>query len=116
MKFLSFILIGVIFISCRSQQSKPADLLPVDSMKVIVWDLIQGGEMASIEYPGYKDSFNIQSMILFEKILAGYGLDKKTFFKSFDYYAQHPDENKILFDSIQKYGERHRIRIYQEVK
>lgn len=94
----------------------PADVLPVDSMKVIVWDLMQGGELASIQYPGYRDSFNKKSMVLFEKILAGHGLDKNSFFKSFDYYGQNPDENKILFDSIQAYGNRQRIKIYDEVK
>ncbi|MEO8116533.1 MAG: DUF4296 domain-containing protein [Bacteroidota bacterium] len=116
MKLLIFILLIGFLFSCNSDKAMPGDILPVDSMKVIVWDLMQGGELASIQYPGYRDSFNKKSMILFEKILAGHRLDKNSFFKSFDYYGQHPDLNKILFDSIQLYGNRQRIKIYDEVK
>ncbi len=116
MKFLFFIFLTGLLVACNADKSRPADVLPVDSMKVIVWDLMQGGELASIQYPGYRDSFNKKSMVLFERILAGHGLDKNSFFKSFDYYGQNPDENKILFDSIQAYGNRQRIKIYDEVK
>lgn len=116
MKFLIFIFLMSFLFACNSDKSMPPGVLPVDSMKVIVWDLIQGGELASIQYPGYKDSFNKKSMMLFEKILAGHRLDKNSFFKSFDYYGQHPDENKVLFDSIQAYSNRQRINIYMEVK
>lgn len=116
MKFLIFILVIGFLSACHSDQPGKANVLPVDSMKVIVWDLMQGGELASIQYPGYKDSFNKKSMQLFEKILASHGLDKNSFFKSFDYYGQHPDENKILFDSIQAFANRQRIKIYEDAK
>ena len=116
MKLLIFILLICFFSACHSDQTGKANILPIDSMKVIVWDLMQGGELASIQYPGYKDSFNIKSMQLFEKILASHGLDKNSFFKSFDYYGQRPDENKVLFDSIQALANRQRIKIYDDVK
>lgn len=115
MKLLLFILIFSL-IACNENKPMPANVLPVDSMKLIVWDLIQGGELASIQYPGYKDSFNKKSMVLFERILAGHHLDKNSFFNSFDYYSQHPDVNKILFDSIQAYSNRQRKSIYDEAK
>lgn len=102
--------------ACSENKPMPVGVLPIDSMKVIVWNLIQGGELSSIQYPGYKDSFNKKSMILFEKILAGHHLDKNSFFKSFDYYSQHPDLNKILFDSIRAYSNRQRSKIYDEAK
>lgn len=107
----------LIFSACHSQKQEiPKDILPVDSMKFVVWDMIQGGELAAIQYPAFKDSFNTKSRQLYQQILAAHGLDKNTFFKSFDYYSRHPDQNKILFDSISAYANRQRSGIYKEAK
>ncbi len=114
-----FLLAGLLLYgtACHSdKQMLPAGILPVDSMKVVVWDLIEGGELAALQYPSFKDSFTIKSLHLYQQILSTHGLDKNAFFKSFDYYSAHPDMNKILFDSINAYANRQRALVYKEAR
>jgi hypothetical protein len=103
----------VLFAHCTPEHKKiPKDILPVDSMKIIVWQLIEAGDYAT--FLKRKDttikSFNTA---YFNQVLQLHRLDKPTFFKSFDFYQSNPYFNNILFDSVNAYAQRQRSEIYK---
>jgi len=50
MKKTLFFLTVCFFAACSSPNKIPEDVIGIDSMKFIVWDLIQAGKLAQIEY------------------------------------------------------------------
>ncbi len=82
-------------------------------MKVLVWQMMQAGELASAQ--NTKDSvlLNRKSIEMFQQVLHINHSEKKDFYRSFQFYQDHPVLNKILFDSLHAYGERQRQILYK---
>jgi hypothetical protein len=88
-KIFIAIIISVFFVQCTPQNKKiPSDVLPVDSMKIIVWHLIEAGDYATTLKE--KDTL-IKSLDTkyFSEVLKLHHLDKKSFFKSFNFYQSN---------------------------
>ena len=100
-------------IACSSGNKKiPKDVLPVDKMKLIIWDLTQAGSYAN--YLKQKDtSIKRLNTAYMAEVLKMYHISKDDFFKSFDYYQSDPSLNKVLFDSVSAYAQRQRAIIYK---
>lgn len=112
-KILIIIIPFILFFNCTPEDKKiPKDVLPVDSMKIIVWHLIEAGDYASSLKE--KDS-TIKSLntIYFSEVLKLHHLDKESFLKSFKFYQTHPYFNTLLFDSVNTYASRQRNNIYK---
>jgi hypothetical protein len=109
---LVFVLIITAFYACSSGDTKiPKDVLPVNKMKQIIWDLTQAGSYAS--YLKDKDTSvkHLNTMYMAE-VLKMYHISKDDFFKSFKYYQADPSLNKVLFDSVSAYAQRQRAVMY----
>ena len=102
--------------ACTSEDKKiPDDVLPVDSMKLVVWDLIQAGSLASVLKE--KDTtIKKLNTAYFAEVLKLHKISKENFFKSFDFYQAHPSLNGQLFDSINNYAQRRRGDIYKKME
>lgn len=112
-KFFCSIIVSIVFVYCTPEDKKiPPEVLPVDTMKIIVWHLIEAGDYASSLKE--KDS-TIKSLntIYFSEVLKLHHLDKNDFLKSFNFYQSNPYFNGILFDSINAYASRQRNEIYK---
>ena len=111
-RFLAIIIL-FFFVRCTPEDKKiPSEILPVDSMKIIVWHLIEAGDYAT----SLKDKdTTIKSLDTkyFTEVLKLHHLNKDDFFKSFNFYQAHPYFNNILFDSINAYASRQRNQIYK---
>jgi hypothetical protein len=116
MKKALLLLLPGMWLACTPDDKKvPDDILPVDKMKLIVWDMTQAGEYAA--YRRDKDTAHKPlNTGYFNEVLKIYHLDKKDYFKSFDYYQSHPVLNKILFDSVAAYGDRKRFLLYKKIQ
>jgi hypothetical protein len=103
-------------LACTPEEKRvPSDILPVDTMKTLVWNMTEAGEYAL--YQKEKDSaLKSLNTAYFIEVLKMHHLDKTTFIKSFDYYQSHPYLNKILFDSITAYAARKRTGIYKKIE
>lgn len=109
----SILAILILFITCTPEDRKiPPDILGVDSMKIIMWHLINAGDYA--ETLKEKDS-SIKSIntVYFAEVLKLHHLDKSSFLKSFNFYQLHPYFNNILFDSVNTYALRQRNEVYK---
>lgn len=112
-KIFLAVIISFCFVRCTPEDKKlPREILPVDSMKIIVWNLIEAGDYATSLKE--KDT-TIKSLDTkyFSEVLKLHHLNKDNFFKSFNFYQTHPYFNNVLFDSINAYASRQRNQIYK---
>ena len=103
----------LIFFGCTSEDRKiPQDILNIDTMKIVVWHLIEAGDYATNKKN--KDStIKTLNTTYFGAVLKLHHLDKNTFLKSFKYYQAHPGFNSILFDSVNAYAQRQRSAMFK---
>lgn len=104
-------LLFLVFCLCSCWQAKPGknEVLSINSMKLVMWDMIQADEFATSYIP--KDSthnLQIETNRLYQKVFVLHKIDSLKFFKSIDYYKKNPGDYKILMDSLSAYANRER--------
>lgn len=110
--FLCLLIISCCFACTPKDKRIPKDILPVDSMKIIVWHLMEAGEYSA--YLKEKDStMKTFNTTYFAEVLKLHHLDKNDFVKSFNFYQNNPYYNDILFDSVNAYATRQRVELYK---
>jgi len=111
MKNSSIILtiLGVSLFACKPQSADKI-ILPINSMKKIMWDMMQADEwyiQTSLKDSLHKrDKENIQ---LYEQIFTIHQTSRKQYYNSYRYYQMHPSELKELVDSLQTYATREKL-------
>ena len=103
-------------VACRSPNKIPDEIIGIDKMKLIVWDMIQAGAFTENKFSRYPDTFRIKTLEMFQQVFVIHGITKDEFYKSYRYYEAHPDKNKILMDSVSAYATRHRIELYKRLR
>src|SRR5689334_17033833 len=111
-----FAILVCIFAACKSPNKIPDDIISIDKMKMIVWDMTQAGAFSENKFGKYRDSLKIKTTEMFQQVFAIYGITKDEFYKSYRYYEGHPDKNKILMDSVSAYASRHRVELYKRLR
>ncbi len=110
-QILSFILL-LLLLACKNQLSVPNGILPVKEMKGIVWNMIQVDQYYVLRHPIDSAKFRNQLTIAYSQIFYLHHTSRKTFYKSYDYYVQHPYLQRALFDSVYSLS----VRILRESK
>lgn len=112
--YLFYCIILYAFAACTPEDKKiPKDILPVDKMKLIVWDMTQAGAYAS--YLHEKDTSKKKlNTAYFVEVLKLHNISKADYFKSFNFYQSHPLLNQQLFDSVNDYAQRQRAELYKK--
>ncbi len=115
-KYLLYCIIVYVFTACTTEDKKiPKDILPIDKMKIIVWDLTQAGSYAN--YLQEKDTTKKKlNTIYLAEVLKLHNINKTDFFKSFNFYQSHALLNQILFDSVSAYAQRQRNEMYKKMR
>jgi hypothetical protein len=105
MRLIALIIISSLLFSCSS--SVPRGIIGPDEMKQIVFDLIRADQFID-NYVTKDTTANVKErrITLYQQVFAIYEVSKEEFYKSYAYYQQHPDKNKVLFDSLNAYGNR----------
>ncbi len=94
--------------SCRSGDN---ELLPADTMKVVMWDMLKIDELYSQMM--IKDSalrHTRTNLRLYEEVFALHHITRAQFEKNYKFYESHPIEFKRLLDSIETHAERERTQ------
>ena len=118
MKNLSIIFVALIFVACSNRSGFPADIIPVDSMTLIMKDVVMANEysMAFIS----KDSLNkdkyLANQQLLDSVFRLHHITRELFQNSLRFYDSRPDKNKLIFDSLAAYGNRNRNALYRPLK
>src|SRR6476660_8426477 len=100
MRWTLFVILLCLLAACRSPNKIPDDIIGIDKMKIIVWDMVRAGALSENKFGRYPDSLKIKSIEMFQEVFAIHGITKDEFYKSYRYYEEHPDKNKILVDSV----------------
>ncbi|TAD83817.1 MAG: DUF4296 domain-containing protein [Bacteroidetes bacterium] len=95
----------LLLFACKAENK----VLPVNAMKVVMWDLLQIDEFATL-YLAKDTSLNVldSSKLLYAKVFAFHKLDQKQFFESLTWYRENVEAFKQLTDSVSAYATRQR--------
>jgi hypothetical protein len=117
-KCLTVIFILILMAACSNRSSVPGDIIPMDSMTVIMKDIIIANEYAQTYIP--KDSTKKDKILANQQLLEGvfkiHHITRESFQNSYRFYESRPDMNKTIFDSLSAYANRHRVDLYRPLK
>jgi hypothetical protein len=116
MKQLFAIILTCIFaVACSSPNKIPDDIMGIDKMKPIVWDMLRAGALSQNIHKTDSTVLRKETFENYQQVFKVYGITKDDFYKSYNYYLQHPDKNKILIDSVIAYAGRQRAELYKKM-
>lgn len=115
MRTLSAALILVLLFSCNSKKKLPYGILEPQKMQSVFWDYIRADVYAK-DFIKKDSSGNdtTENIKLQNKVFNFYNISRKDFYKSYDYYAAHPDLMNVLMDSM--LAKQNRIKINNQAK
>ena len=99
----------VLLVACNSRL--PKNILPVNTMKVVMFDMLKADEWYARKLAGDTLMLRIKDDIpLYEQVFAVHKLTKKEFFDSYHYYEAHPVAYKELVDSLESYANKQKLK------
>ena len=114
MRKLFYSLIVLFMLACGGEKI-PKNVIPVNDMSKIMWDMIKMDEYY-LRLTA-KDTLNLkikENIRLYEQVFSSYGIKRKNFYDSYHYYEAHPSQFKVLIDSIDAIAARERNLINQK--
>ena len=105
----------LVLLSACTGSGIPDDIIGIDEMKIIIWDLTRAGEYKEIsDNRKMNDTLYKKKdlIFLYQQVFSLHHIKKEVFYKSLDYYTVRPDLNKTLYDSVSAYANRQRVEMY----
>ena len=102
MRNLACIILFLFFSACIGKNNPPSDIIQKDSMKSIMWDMIQADQYAKqfLAKDSAKINVKEETIKLYEQVFQIHHITKNEFEKSYQYYLAHQDLYKLIFDSL----------------
>lgn len=106
-RWLVWGMLCTVLIACQSATSVPPDVIKLNTMKALMWDIAQAEAYAN-QYivADTTKKLKAETLVLYQKVFALYKTTKEDFETSLKYYETHPPKNKILLDSLVQYATR----------
>ncbi|GAC1429023.1 MAG: hypothetical protein NVSMB7_05720 [Chitinophagaceae bacterium] len=114
MRVIFFVLLTGLVAACTNGNTVPAGIIPSQEMETILWQLMQSDEYVNTQLA--KDSLkkaSTEKMKIYQQVFDLNRTSLDEFKKSYQYYMDHPDITKIMFDSITVRAARQRTDIYK---
>jgi len=110
-QLIAFFLMTTLFASCGGH-TIPGDIIPSEQMGTIMWQLMQSDEYVNtlIAKDSSKKS-STERMKIYQQVFDLNKTSADQFKKSYQFYMEHPDIGKLIFDSITVRAGRERIEI-----
>ncbi len=111
---LAPLVLFVFTVSCSNRTGIPKDILPQDSMKQVMIDVLTASQYSAqyIAKDSLKHDKRKANQQMLEDIFRIHHITKETFKQSLQFYESRPDLNKQIFDSLSAYANRHQKDIY----
>jgi hypothetical protein len=104
----------VLFSACSNRTGIPGDIIPTDTMTMIMKDVILANEYSTAYFP--KDTVRKDKMLANQELLDGifeiHHVTREEFKNSLHFYESRPDLNKKIFDSLTAFANRHKTELY----
>lgn len=94
-----------LLVSCKDKNTIPQGIIQPEKMKMVFWDILRANTLA--EEVAKKDSakkIQIENTNLQRQVFAMHHISKEDFFKSYNFYTQHPALMLSLLDSTIAYA------------
>jgi hypothetical protein len=90
------------FAACANNTKPPGGIIQPDTMRNVMWDMIQADQYAKQYLVNDSSKFNVkaETIKLYEQVFLIHHITKEQFDKSYQYYITHEDQNRIIFDSL----------------
>jgi len=99
----------VLLVACNS--GIPKNVLPVNTMKVVMFDMLKADEWYARKLVGDTLMLKVKEDIpLYEQVFAVHEITKKQFYDSYHYYEAHPVVYKELVDSLESYANKQKLK------
>jgi hypothetical protein len=117
-KYLPVFFIVILFAACSNRSRVPGNIIPLDSMTVIMKDVIITNEysMAYVTKDSLKKDKILANQQLLEGVFKIHHITRESFQNSLRFYDSRPDMNKLIFDSLSAYANRHKTELYRPLK
>lgn len=104
MRYLFFFLVLLILAACRDKQKVPKDILDQVKMTSVLSDILIADAVAN-EKKDHDSTINIKSLspAYYQQVFGLHKISKDDFFRSYNYYLDHPDLLKAVLDSAYLY-------------
>ena len=101
MKFLSGIVLSIIFVFSCGTKDKKENILPENKMRAVMWDMIRADQYVSdfLLRDSTKNKRE-ESEKLYEQIFYLHKITRDQFKKSLDYYSARPNLFQPIIDSL----------------
>lgn len=101
MKNIFFLLVTVFFISCAGKNKVPPEIIPPSKMQKVLWDVMRA-QALSAETARKDSAINevAETKVLTQKVFEIYKITSQGFNQSYNWYTNHPDVMRIVFDSL----------------
>jgi len=103
-------------VSCASDDDIPSSVISLEQMKFIMYDVLRAQELATLTNATDTTQAKLKGAELLQQVFTIHKITREDFYKSFSFYESHPDQNKILFDSISAYANRKRQDMYMRMR
>ncbi len=114
MKYLKFLFFVCIVAAC-GRKKIPADILPINQMKLVMWDMMKMDEYyVRITLRDTLHLLDQEQFRLYAQVFTAYDITKQQFYKSYDYYQSNPVAFKTLIDSIDAVSSRQKTIGYNK--
>ena len=114
MRVVAGLLAILLVVGCSDKDNVPSGIIPRDEMEKILWDMVQADQYSSLYL--WKDSARInvktETQKLYQEVFQLHQISREEFRKSFQYYQEHPDLTRNVFDSLLARGNRLRAESY----
>jgi len=108
-RLVYLLLVIVLLAGCNG--SAPKNVLPVNTMKVVMFDMLKADEWYARKLVGDTLMLKVKEDIpLYEQVFAVHKITKKQFYDSYHYYEAHPIAYKELVDSLESYANKQKLK------
>jgi Domain of unknown function (DUF4296) len=83
MKQLSFFLLLCCSIACSSPNKIPDDVIGINEMKPIVWDMMRAGALTQNLFRLDSVALKRETLVMYQQVFNIYGITKDEFYKSY---------------------------------
>jgi len=106
-RYWPYFIVLVISFACGKNTKS---VLPVNEMKIVMWDMMNAdnwyNSITLKDSMALKDKRNVA---LYQQVFKTHQITQEQFYNSYHHYELHPDEMKILFDSLESYATKQRL-------
>jgi Domain of unknown function (DUF4296) len=116
MRRLIFIaVISFFWSACSDSSNIPKNIIGKEKMGKILWDIVQADQFSNeyLKKDSGRMNVKVETMKLYDQVFLIHHVSREEFEKSYQFYLDHPDITKLMFDSLSAKANRQRNEMYR---